>query len=40
MALREGLQQLLAALNDLANASEHASADADERDAQESDPTT
>ncbi len=39
MALREGLQQLLAALNDLANASEGASADADERDARESDPT-
>ena len=39
MALREGLQQLLAALNDLANASEHASADTDERDARESDPT-
>jgi hypothetical protein len=40
MALREGLQQLLAALNDLANASERANAGADERDARESDPTT
>jgi hypothetical protein len=35
MALREGLQQLLAALTDLANASERADADADERNARE-----